>query len=172
MKTQISTALADRIREKTGENVFLCYQCVKCTSGCPLAQHFDLAPNQVMRAAQLGMQDDIFNSLTPWLCASCQTCTTRCPQGIDIARIMDYLVGEMTAQRVKPKVPEVAIFNKVFLRDVDILGRSYELGLMLEMNLRTKKPFKDVGLGLQIPALDRTFWPQEGSTLPFLAPSK
>jgi heterodisulfide reductase subunit B len=150
MKTELKTDLADEIREVTNENVFLCYQCTKCTSGCPLAEHFDLAPNQVMRAAQLGMKDEIFNSLTPWLCASCQTCTTRCPQGIDIARIMDYLVGEMMAQGIKSKVPEVAIFNKVFLRDVDILGRSYELGLMLEMNLRTKKPFKDVDLGLDM----------------------
>jgi heterodisulfide reductase subunit B len=150
MKTELSTDLANRIREATGENVFLCYHCTKCTSGCPLTEHFDLAPNQVMRAAQLGMEDVIFNSRTPWLCASCQTCTTRCPQGIDIARIMDFLVGEMMAQGVEPKVPEVAIFNKVFLRDVDILGRSYELGLMLEMNLRTKKPFKDVDLGLKM----------------------
>ena len=150
MKTELSTDLADRIREATGENVFLCYHCTKCTSGCPLTEHFDLAPNQVMRAAQLGMEDAIFNSRTPWLCASCQTCTTRCPQGIDIARIMDFLVGEAMAKGIEPKVPEVAIFNKVFLRDVDILGRSYELGLMLEMNLRTKKPFKDIDLGLDM----------------------
>ncbi len=150
METQLSTALADRIREKTGENVFLCYQCTKCTAGCPLAEHFDLAPNQVMRAAQLGFEELVFNSKSPWLCASCQTCTTRCPQGLDIARVMDFIVGEAMAEGIKPKVPEVAIFNKVFLRDVDILGRSYELGLMLEMNLRTKQPFKDVDLGLDM----------------------
>ena len=89
-------------------------------------------------------------SQTPWLCASCQTCTTRCPQGIDIARVMDFIVGEAMAKGIKPKVPEVALFNKVFLRDVDLLGRSYELGLMVEMNMRTKQPFKDVDLGLDM----------------------
>ena len=51
--TILNTDLAEKIRAETGENVFLCYQCVKCTSGCPLAEYFDLAPNQVMRAAQL-----------------------------------------------------------------------------------------------------------------------
>ncbi len=150
MATELSTALAEQIREATGENVFLCYQCVKCTSGCPLAEHFDLAPNQVLRAAQLGMEDRLFESRTPWLCASCQTCTTRCPQGIDVARVMDFLVSEAMKRGVKPKVPEIALFQKVFLRDVDILGRSYELGLMAEMNLRTGHPFKDVDMGLEM----------------------
>jgi len=150
MATELSTALAEQIREATGENVYLCYQCVKCTSGCPLAEHFDLAPNQVMRAAQLGMEDRLFDSRTPWLCASCQTCTTRCPQGIDVARVMDFLVSEAMKRGVKPKVPAIALFHKVFLRDVDILGRSYELGLMAEMNLRTGHPFKDVDMGLEM----------------------
>ncbi len=150
METQLSTALAERIRKATGENVYLCYQCVKCTSGCPLAEHFDLVPNQVLRAAQLGLEQEIFASRTPWLCASCQTCTTRCPQGIDVARVMDYIVGEALARGVKPAVPEIALFNKVFLRDVDILGRSYELGLIAEMNVRTLQPLKDIGLGVDM----------------------
>jgi len=150
MDTRLRTDLAKRIQHETGENVFLCYQCIKCTSGCPLAKYFDLQPNQVMRAAQLGLEDELTASKTPWLCASCQTCTTRCPQGIDIARVMDFLVSDLLARGVKPQVPEVALFNKVFLRDVNLLGRSYELGLLGEMNLRTGKPFKDIGLGVDM----------------------
>ena len=150
METTLSIHLAERIREETGENVFLCYQCVKCTSGCPLAEYFDLAPNQVLRAAQLGMEDRLFDSRTPWLCASCQTCTTRCPQGVDVARVMDFLVAEARRRGIEPKVPDVALFHKVFLRDVDVLGRAYELGLMAEMNLRTGHPFHDLDLGLDM----------------------
>jgi heterodisulfide reductase subunit B len=150
MAIQLSTELAELIQRKTGENVFLCYHCVKCTSGCPLVEHFDLAPNQVMRAAQLGMQDVIFDSKTPWLCASCQICTTRCPQGIDVAKVMDFIVSEAQERGIDPKVPEVALFNKVFLRDVDILGRSFELGLTVEMNMRTGQPFKDVDLAVEL----------------------
>lgn len=150
MATQLSTELAERIQRETGENVFLCYHCVKCTSGCPLVEHFDLAPNQIMRAAQLGMEDMIFDSKTPWLCASCQTCTTRCPQGIDIAKVMDFIVSDAIERGMEPKVPEVALFNKVFLRDVDILGRSFELGLTVETNLRSGSPFKDMDLALEL----------------------
>jgi heterodisulfide reductase subunit B len=150
MVTKLSTDLANRIKQATGENVFLCYHCVKCTSGCPLMEHFDLSPNQIMRAAQLGMEDLIFESKSPWLCSSCQTCTTRCPQGIDIAKVMDFIVGEAMKAGIEPPIPEVALFNKVFLRDVDILGRSYELGLMAELNVRTRKLFKDMDLGLEM----------------------
>jgi heterodisulfide reductase subunit B len=150
MEITLNTRLAEHILEETGENVFLCYQCIKCTSGCPLAEHFDLAPNQVLRAAQLGMEERLFDSRTPWLCASCQTCTTRCPQGIDVARVMDFLTAEARRRGIEPKVPDVALFHKVFLRDVDLLGRAYELGLMAEMNLRTGHPFKDLDLGLEM----------------------
>src|SRR5512135_2314021 len=89
-KTSATETLAQTIQEETGENVFLCYQCVKCTSGCPLAERFDLTPNQVMRSVQLN-DERVLESKTIWLCASCQTCTTRCPQGLDIARVMDEL---------------------------------------------------------------------------------
>ncbi|MBI5829694.1 MAG: 4Fe-4S dicluster domain-containing protein, partial [Chloroflexi bacterium] len=148
--TELKTDLAEKIRAKTGENVFLCYQCVKCTSGCPLAEYFDLAPNQVMRAAQLGRDEMALNAKTPWLCAGCQTCTTRCPQGIDVAKVMDFMAREAVTRGIPAKVPEVALFNKVFLRNVDIIGRAYELGLILELNLRTGRPFKDVAMGLEM----------------------
>lgn len=141
-------SLAREIASRTQENVFLCYQCVRCTSGCPLADEFDLTPNQVLRALQLGEDERVLNSKTIWLCASCQTCVTRCPQGIDLPRINDHLAMIAQERGIKPKIPEVALFRKVFLRDVALLGRTYELGLIAEMNLRTRQPFKDVGMGL------------------------
>ncbi len=150
MNTITKAELAQEIGREAGENVFLCYQCVKCTSGCPLADYFDLAPHQVMRALQLGQDDRVLNSRTIWLCASCETCTTRCPQGLDVAGIMDRLKMAAEARGVPPKVREAALFNKVFLRNVNILGRAYELGLMAEMNLRTGRPFKDLPMGLEM----------------------
>ena len=79
-RTTIAEPLAQMIERETGDNAFLCYQCVKCTSGCPLSDHFDLTPNQVMRSVQFN-DERVLESKTIWLCASCQTCTTRCPQG-------------------------------------------------------------------------------------------
>lgn len=141
--------LARRIQEELGQNVYLCYQCVKCTSGCPLGEFFDWQPNQVMRLLQLGQEDIALNAQTPWLCASCQTCTTRCPQGLDITAIMELLTREALRRGLKPQIPEVNIFNEAFMREVRLWGRSYELGLMAEIKLRTHNIMGDMDLAVR-----------------------
>jgi len=128
--------LAERIREEIGENVYLCYQCVKCTSGCPVAEYFDWQPNQIMRAVQLGQEDIALQSKTPWLCSSCLTCTTRCPQGLNITAIMEFLTRESLERGFKPQIPETNRFNRAFMREVNLWGRSYEPGLMAELILQ------------------------------------
>ena len=148
--TTLKSDLAERIQEELGENVYLCYQCVKCTSGCPVGQFFDWQPNQVMRALQLGQEDIALHSQTPWLCASCQTCTTRCPQGLDITTIMEFLTREASERGIEPEVPAVDAFNKAFMREVKLWGRAYELGLMAEMKLRLRNFFDDLDLGLKM----------------------
>jgi heterodisulfide reductase subunit B len=146
----INSALAQRVRDEVGQNVYLCYQCVKCTSGCPVSEFFDWQPNQIMRALQLGQEDVALHSQTPWLCASCQTCTTRCPQGLDITAIMEFLTREARARGIKPEVPEVNTFNEAFMREVRLWGRAYELGLMAEMKLRTRDLTSDMDLGIKM----------------------
>jgi heterodisulfide reductase subunit B len=142
--------LAQRVLDETGQNVDLCYQCVKCTSGCPLSEFFDWQPNQIMRAVQVGDADIALASETTWLCAACQTCTTRCPQGIDVAAVMEFLTREALAQGVKPAVPEVEKFNSAFMREIRLWRRAYELGLMAELKLRTGKLTQDIDLGLRM----------------------
>ncbi len=150
MAVETKMTLAQEIRTELDENVNLCYQCVKCTSGCPLADEYDLTPNQVLRALQLGEDDRVLNSRTIWLCASCHACVTRCPQQIDLPRINDWLAIRAQKLGLPAKIPQVPTFRKVFLRNVAWLGRAYELGLIAEMNLRTLQPLKDVGMGLEM----------------------
>jgi heterodisulfide reductase subunit B len=133
---KISSELAERILDELGENVYLCYQCVKCSAGCPMVEFFDWQPNQVMRALQLGQEDIALESETPWLCAACQTCTTRCPQGLDITAIMEFLTREALERDIDPPITEVRDFNQAFMREVRIWGRAYEPGLMVEFGLR------------------------------------
>jgi len=146
----IHSDLARRVQAETGQNVFLCYQCVRCTSGCPVAEFLDWQPNQIMRALQLGQDDIALGAQTPWLCAACQTCTTRCPQGLDVAGIMEFLAREARARGLRPRVPEVEIFNQAFMREVRLWRRAYELGLMAEMKLRTGDLTGDLDLGLKM----------------------
>jgi heterodisulfide reductase subunit B len=148
-KTNATETLAQKIEQDVGSNVFLCYQCVKCSSGCPLAEHMDLMPNQVMRAVQLG-DESVLESKTVWLCAACQTCTTRCPQELDIAGVMDALRIEAKERGLPPAIPDVDKFNTLFLRDIGWLGRLYEVGLMGGMNLWTGQLFKNMDMGLEM----------------------
>ena len=151
----ISPDLARRIQDELGENVYLCYQCVKCTSGCPMGEFMDWQPNQVMRALQLGQEDIALGSQTPWLCASCQTCTTRCPQGLDITAIMEFLTREALRRGMKPQIPEVRVFNEAFMREIKLWGRSYELGLLVEMKLRNRDLFSDMDLAVKYVAKNK-----------------
>ena len=148
--TEINTRLAQRVQEELGQNVYLCYQCIKCASGCPVAEFFDWQPNQIMRALQLGQEQIALHAQTPWLCASCQTCTTRCPQGLDITAIMEFLTREALENGISPPVSEVDIFNQAFMREVRLWGRAFELGLMAEMKLRTGDIMGDMDLGVKM----------------------
>ncbi len=93
-------------------------------------------PHAGEAAGAAGLRDLVLNSRTIWLCAACETCSTRCPQGIDIALVMDAL--EIMAQRegIKPKVRPVPWFYKAANRGIDWFGRMYELGLMAELYAR------------------------------------
>lgn len=136
MPITISTELADYILRETNQNVYLCYQCKRCTAGCPVAQFFDLTPNQIMRAIQLGQRGMVLQSRTISLCAACITCSTRCPQGLDVARIMDALEIEAQREKVRLPVRAVPMFYQSALRGIRWFGRMYELGLMAELYLR------------------------------------
>jgi len=157
VKTQITagpitpdTAFPNTIREVSGINVNLCYQCKKCTAGCPMNYAMDYMPHQLIHAIRLGLEDLVLNSKTMWLCAACETCTTRCPQEVDIAKIMD--TAKMIALRrgIKPPVTTVPAFYKSALHSIKLFGRLYELGLIMELKLRTFQLFKDMGLGMKM----------------------
>lgn len=125
-----------------------CYQCRKCTLGCPLTEAMDLMPNQVVRMVQLGLRQQVLGSKTLWICASCNTCTTRCPNGIDIAQLMDALRQIGQKSRVAPAEPRAPVFHDRFLRSVRRYGRAHELGLTGEFKFAVRDFFSDLKLGL------------------------
>lgn len=120
-----------------------CYQCMSCTLGCPMTQEMDLLPHEVMGAVQLGRDQQVLSSSTPWVCASCEACSTRCPNGIEIVGLMDLIRRRAVEQGMaREREPEL---HRVFLKEVERRGRVHELALLLELKRRTG-PFK-VSLG-------------------------
>lgn len=139
--------LLKRLEDEAGTDVNLCYQCGKCSAGCPVGFAMDYTPRQVIRLLQLGLVEEALSAESIWLCATCETCSERCPRGVDIASLMDTLRRE-ALRRGKVADRKVAAFNKAFLETVRKYGRSYEAGILLYHNLATRQFFKDAELGL------------------------
>lgn len=144
--TASQKALLARLEKEAGTSINLCYQCGKCTAGCPAAFAMDYPPRQVVRLLQLGFIEEALQANSIWVCASCETCSSRCPRGVDIASLMDTLRREALKRGKTDK--KVAAFNKAFLSNVKNFGRTYEAGLLLQYNLTTGQLFKDMLLGL------------------------
>ncbi|MBW1991572.1 MAG: 4Fe-4S dicluster domain-containing protein [Deltaproteobacteria bacterium] len=123
-------ALAARLRE-AHLAVDACYQCKKCSSGCPLTFAMDLLPDQVIRLALLGQEDLVLRATTPWVCSSCETCTTRCPNGIDIAGVMDWLKEEALRRGYAVPQEQVSRFHQSFLEAVRLGGGRLSEPLLL-----------------------------------------
>ena len=140
-------AFADEVESRSGESIAACYQCAKCTAGCPLAPDMDLPPNQVMRCVQLGMREVALGASSIWLCTTCTTCTTRCPRDVDTARVMDTLRAMALESGIKPALPQTPLFYRLLLKLVRRYGRSNELPLMAAYGLLTHHPFKDMMIG-------------------------
>ncbi len=132
------------VRSHTGENISACYQCGKCSAGCPTAYVMDITPRQVMRGIQLGLKDEILDSTAIWLCVSCQVCSLRCPREIDIAKVMETLRLLSQAEGRAPAQREVAAFSSAFLQQVHLFGRLYEVGLGIMYNLRSMHFFSNL----------------------------
>jgi heterodisulfide reductase subunit C len=88
-----------------GEKLMRCFQCGTCTSDCPIARFSDTyRPRQIIRMTQLGLKDRVLKSDTLWLCASCFTCTDRCPQDVEVASVIRVLRNLAAEQGCIPQV--------------------------------------------------------------------
>jgi heterodisulfide reductase subunit C len=131
------------VEARSGTPVSACYQCHKCSTGCPIGPEMDLLSSQVMRLIHLGAEREVLESKAIWLCASCEACTTRCPMGIDIAAVMDALRVMAVDREVRLPDARGEQFNRSFLNSVRRHSRVYELGMMMAYKLRSRDLLAD-----------------------------
>jgi|YelNatPaOPRAMG01_1025707.scaffolds.fasta_scaffold216711_1 heterodisulfide reductase subunit C len=156
-------SLAQAILRRLQVDVRACYQCGRCTAGCPVAYAMDAGPHQILRGIQLELHDWVLSRNTYWICASCVTCTTRCPCEVDVARVMDGLRELALQEGIRPSEQTVKVFHQVFLEWVRLTGRMYEAGLVGLYNLRSREFLASADLVLpmlthnKVPLLPRRY---------------
>lgn len=141
----------NKVEELSGQKVSICYQCQKCTNGCPVTFAMDILPDKLIRLLHLGLKDKILESDAIWVCASCETCTTRCPNGIDIAHIMDTLRQISRREGVVTSQKNVPIFHSVFLSSIRRHGRVHEMTMFIQFALKSeglRGLLKQAGMGM------------------------
>jgi len=134
-----------KLSSASGVNVQDCYQCGKCSAGCPLNFAMDYTPHKIMRMLQLGLEEQAVSAQSIWVCLTCSTCYARCPKGVDVPRVMETLRIE-AKKRNKIPVKTVDIFSDLFLMTVRQFGRVPEALLIVLFNLKSLQPLKDVPL--------------------------
>lgn len=140
MSAHIETdTLLARAKEETGHNYLECYQCGKCTAGCPLRNEMDIPVSEIVRLVQCrdaANEERALRSQAIWICLSCETCSARCPQEIHPADLMDFMRHESVRRKmVSPEGRRILRFHNVFLNSVKARGRIYEIGLTVGMKL-------------------------------------
>ncbi len=139
---QVETLL-NTVKKISGVDVSACLQCKKCSNGCPVTALAKIHPAEVIRRIQFNTHDTIFNADLIWMCASCETCYSRCPMKIDMAAVMDALRKMALLKKAKPQKGNVPLFNKSFLKTVQMFGRTYDLGMIAAYKVGTSSYLQD-----------------------------
>jgi heterodisulfide reductase subunit C len=139
-----------QVQERCKENLRLCYQCLKCTVGCPTAPHMDFTPNTILRMVQLGLKREVLESNSIWLCVSCETCGTRCPNEIDIGVLMDALREMALEEGYRPKEKGVVALHNAFMQSIRRGGRVHEATMLMEYKLRSGDYWTDLIPGMKL----------------------
>ncbi len=152
--------LSDEILRDRQICVTDCYQCAKCSAGCPLTFAMDLLPHAIIRLAGLGQTDAVLGSNTIWVCSACETCTTRCPNDIDIAGVMDYLKERAVRTGRPVPQPQVLAFHRAFLDNIRLAGGRLNEPLLLGLymlksgqglkKVQTGELLEDLRLGIRM----------------------
>lgn len=124
-KNKIKGPFVLKVQELSGQNLLACYQCGKCSAGCPAVSQMDILPNQIIRFAQLGFKNELLKCRSIWICESCFMCNSRCPKGINIAEVIevlrqillrkreDHLKVERMSENEKEDVPPIALISSM-----------------------------------------------------------
>jgi heterodisulfide reductase subunit C len=156
---RVDPGFSSLVQASASLKVNACFQCRKCTNGCPVTFAMDIYPDEVIRLVLLGQKERVLKCSTIWVCSACETCTTRCPNEVDIAGTMDALKEMAVKEGIEIPQPKTYAFHKAFLDDVKKRGRMFEGKLMQSYLIHSGELFRklldgsikdEVSLGLSM----------------------
>ena len=159
---------AEIMAKPGGEALRDCIQCGTCSGACPLSVHMDLTPRRVIALTRAGLERDVLESATPWMCASCYECQVRCPRGIKVTDVMYALKRRAIEKGMYPKRFPIPVLAKAFYHMVATHGRNSESRLVIALALRTNplSLLKMAPIGIKLMKTGRMVFRQERIMVP------
>lgn len=137
-ESELDLAFGERVAERAyGQKLLSCIQCGTCSATCPLSHYMDYTPRKIIAMTREGFKDEVLNSLTIWLCASCYSCQVQCPRQIHITDVMYALKREAIARGFYPAHHPIPVLARSFYERVFSQGRNTESRLLVTLYLRT-----------------------------------
>ena len=136
-KQSVDDSLIHIVEKKAETSLSKCYQCKKCSVGCPVAAQTESPPSEIIRRLQLGAGEELFKTDLIWTCLSCETCYARCPNEINFAGVIDALRALALERGVAKPKGNPPLFNRLFLDTVKRFGRAYDLQMIALYKIRT-----------------------------------
>jgi heterodisulfide reductase subunit C len=154
--TQVKGLAVEFLRDvyeiPNGEKIDQCLQCGTCSASCPASEAMKYPPRKILAALRAGMLDQVFESPTVWLCASCYSCTVRCPAGIPFTEVMYELKRLGIRRGLLGKKSSGVALAETFMDGVYRYGRSSDAELICRYILRSHpaKAFSFAHLGWKL----------------------
>lgn len=150
-EAELRTAFWEQVKGiPHGEKIKECIQCGTCTGACPVSYMMDITPRETVALFRAGRIEDILQSRTIWLCASCYMCRVRCPSGILVTDMLYALKRLAMDKKIYPSNFPVYAMSQAFIDNIYKYGRNFELGLGVKYLLKAApvKLLSGAGFGL------------------------
>jgi len=114
---QKENSFLSEVNQASGETIQACFQCQKCSAGCvPSLMRWISSPIKCSVISSTPIVKRFLRQKTIWICASCYTCSVRCPNNIRYRQDHGYPAAALPPSlRGRTGRKGYSLFHSVFL---------------------------------------------------------